>query len=82
MFTKKPRPAQVHRRKCRAPGGISCKIVNANFAESPKGEVRRISIPRTRVNKGKEKDRSLQMPRSFTRLLVCSGRLGQRDARG
>src|SRR5918993_898075 len=26
-----------------------------NFAESPKGEVRRIPIPRTPVNKGKEK---------------------------
>jgi hypothetical protein len=25
--------------------------VNANFRESPKGEVRRILIPRTRVNK-------------------------------
>jgi hypothetical protein len=27
--------------------------VQANFAESPKGEVRRITIPRTRVNKGR-----------------------------
>jgi hypothetical protein len=53
MFTKKPRPAQVHRRKCRAPGGISCKIVNPNFAECPKGEVRRILIPRTSANKGR-----------------------------
>jgi hypothetical protein len=26
--------------------------VNANFGESPKGEVRRIPIPRTWVNKG------------------------------
>ena len=32
-----------------------------NFRESPKGEVRRKSIPRTRVNKGKKrKGRSLQ----------------------
>src|SRR5918993_1640596 len=28
----------------------------AKFAESPKGEVRRINIPRTPVNKGKQKD--------------------------
>jgi hypothetical protein len=32
-----------------------------NFRESPKGEVRRIYIPRTPVNKGKKrKGRSLQ----------------------
>jgi hypothetical protein len=30
-----------------------------NFAESPKGEVRRILIPRTPVNKGKQKDRKV-----------------------
>src|ERR687890_1563563 len=40
MFIKKPRPAQARRRKCRAPGGISCKIVNPNFAESPECELR------------------------------------------
>jgi hypothetical protein len=31
---------------------------NANFRESPKGEVRRIHIPRTWVNKGKWKGRA------------------------
>jgi hypothetical protein len=36
--------------------------VYANFAESPKGEVRRIPILRTRVNEGKEKGRSLAAP--------------------
>jgi hypothetical protein len=29
-----------------------------NFRECPKGEVRRISIPRTQVNKGKRKGRA------------------------
>jgi hypothetical protein len=28
-----------------------CKILQTNFRECPKGEVRRIPIPRTRVNK-------------------------------
>jgi hypothetical protein len=32
----------------------------ANFGESPKGEVRRISIPRTRMNKGKKKGRGME----------------------
>ena len=31
-----------------------------NFGECPKGEVRRIPIPRTSVNRGKEKDRGGQ----------------------
>jgi hypothetical protein len=35
----------------------SQNAVWANFAESPKGEVRRIPIPRTSVNKGMKKDR-------------------------
>ena len=33
-----------------------------NFRESPKGEVRRIPIPRTPVNKGKRKDQSYYAP--------------------
>src|SRR5215211_4978330 len=37
----------------------------ANFRESPKGEVRRIPIPRTWVNKGKKKGRSFRRLRSF-----------------
>jgi hypothetical protein len=32
-----------------------------NFREYPKGEVRRIHIPRTRVNKGKKKGRSVML---------------------
>jgi hypothetical protein len=44
-------------------------------------ELPRILLPRTPVNKGKEKDRSLQMPQSFSRLFVRSGGLRQRDAR-
>ena len=40
MFKEKPRPAQAHRRKCRAPGGNSYKIVNPNFAEDPERELR------------------------------------------
>src|SRR5829696_923854 len=47
--------------------------VKAKFAESPKGEVRRILIPRTPVNKGKQKDRSLEMPRSSLSLPVKRG---------
>jgi hypothetical protein len=35
--------------------GTSENSVNAKFAESPKGEVRKISIPRTPVNKGKKR---------------------------
>jgi primase-polymerase (primpol)-like protein len=34
----------------------------AKFAECPKGEVRRITIPRTPVNKGKKKDRNCNAP--------------------
>jgi hypothetical protein len=34
-------------------------LVGANFREHPKGEVRRILIPRTTVNKGKKKGRSV-----------------------
>ena len=34
----------------------SAKENSANFAETPKGEVRRIPIPRTRVNKGKKSE--------------------------
>ena len=34
----------------------------AKFAESPKGEVRRIPIPRTPVNKGKKKGRGSDAP--------------------
>src|SRR5215208_5618890 len=34
------------------------KSHHSNFGESPKGEVRRISIPRTSVNKDKKKGRS------------------------
>src|SRR5215211_2263855 len=33
-----------------------------NFGESPKGEVRRIPIPRTRVNKGTKKGQSCYAP--------------------
>src|SRR5215208_561469 len=36
-----------------------------NFGESPKGEVRRIPIPRTRVNKGMRKGRGCSKPRPF-----------------
>jgi hypothetical protein len=32
-------------------------LLRGNFRECPKGEVRRIPIPRTRVNKGKRKSR-------------------------
>jgi hypothetical protein len=35
---------------------------NANFVEFYKGEVRRIPIPRTTVNKGKKKGRSYDAP--------------------
>jgi hypothetical protein len=31
-------------------------MLDINFAESPKGEVRRIPIPRTPVNKGKKEE--------------------------
>ena len=41
------------------------------FRESPKGEVRRIPIPRTGVNKGKEKGQSA-WPRPFTHSYFCS----------
>jgi hypothetical protein len=43
----------------------------SNFRECPKGEVRRMLIPRTTVNKGKEKDRSVDAPvlLSIIRLL-------------
>ena len=34
-----------------------CIMLDTNFRESPKGEVRRIPIPRTPVNKGSEKRR-------------------------
>jgi hypothetical protein len=34
--------------------------VCANFRECPKGEVRRISIPRTPVNKGMKKGRGME----------------------
>ena len=37
-----------------------------NFRECPKGEVRRITIPRTPVNKAKKKHRSVDKPRSNT----------------
>jgi hypothetical protein len=33
-----------------------CSNTRVNFAEPPKGELRRIALPRTRVNKDKEKD--------------------------
>src|SRR5829696_9323726 len=36
-----------------------------NFRESPKGEVRRIPIPRTSVNKGKKKGRRVEIHREF-----------------
>jgi hypothetical protein len=35
---------------------------DANFGELRKGEVRRILIPRTPVNKGKRKGRALEGP--------------------
>jgi hypothetical protein len=38
------------------------RIPKLNFRECPKGEVRRISIPRTSVNKGKKKGRSCYAP--------------------
>jgi hypothetical protein len=37
--------------------------VYANFAECPKGEVRRIPIPRTRVNNANSSDRISQDPK-------------------
>jgi hypothetical protein len=46
--------------------------------QDPGYRLPRIHLPRTPVNKGKEKDRSLQMPRSVSPLFVCSGRLRQR----
>jgi hypothetical protein len=32
-----------------------CRILDMTFRECPKGEVRRIPLPRTRVNKGKKR---------------------------
>jgi hypothetical protein len=43
--------------------------VYANFAESPKGELRRIPIPRTSVNKGKRKGRGYSPQPSLSRVL-------------
>jgi hypothetical protein len=37
-----------------------------NFGECPKGEVRRIPIPRTRVNKGKRKNKTARPCRLHT----------------
>jgi hypothetical protein len=45
----------------------------ANFVEPRHGEVRRIPIPRTRVNKGKKKDLSVRAPqkrRGSARIVV------------
>jgi hypothetical protein len=39
----------------RGTGVRLCRMLDINFAESPKGEVRRILIPRTPVNKGKKR---------------------------
>jgi hypothetical protein len=39
--------------------------VYANFAECPKGEVPRIHIPRTPVNKGNRKGRGIVAPAGF-----------------
>jgi hypothetical protein len=36
-------------------------LLSANFGECPKGEVRRILIPRTRVNKGKKKGPGIEV---------------------
>ena len=36
-----------------------------NFGESPKGEVRRIPLPRTSVNKGKKKARGVRDAQDF-----------------
>jgi hypothetical protein len=36
----------------RGTGVRLCRMLDINFAECPKGEVRRILIPRTSVNKG------------------------------
>src|SRR5215207_10995061 len=41
----------------RGSGVRLCRMLDINFVESPKGELRRISIPRTLVNKGKRKGR-------------------------
>src|SRR5215208_6377680 len=51
----------------------------ANFAESPKGEVRRIPIPRTSVNKGKRKGWVLRDPALLVTAsdLLLVGRLPQ-----
>jgi hypothetical protein len=38
-----------------------CSILDMNFRECPKSEVRRIPLPRTRVNKNKKKERSLEI---------------------
>src|SRR5215207_7720798 len=46
----------------RGSGVRLCRMLDINFAESPKGELRRISIPRTPVNKGKKKGRGLTAP--------------------
>jgi len=44
----------INRRACLLMVLLECCLVGANFRESPKGEVRRIPIPRTPVNKGKK----------------------------
>src|SRR5919112_5951520 len=43
----------------------------ANFGESPKGEVRRILLLGTSVNRGKEKSRSCHTPRPFVQDLCA-----------
>jgi hypothetical protein len=46
--------------------GTSENYFNANFGECPKGELRRIPIPRTPVNKGKKKAGTFDSPGSLT----------------
>jgi hypothetical protein len=56
--------------------------VYANFAECPKSEVRRISIPRTPVNKGRKNGRSCYyapIPGRYATSLVPSAQVQRRE---
>src|SRR5215212_4537486 len=57
--------------KARKGSGL-CLVLSADSGERPKGDLRRIHLPRTQVNKGKEKGRSCQAPTCSLTSLIAS----------
>jgi hypothetical protein len=60
--------------------GIAVDRGSADLRESDKGELRRIALPRTPVNRGKKKAEAV-MPRPSCHLLFCCRRSGCRSGR-